>query len=562
MADSLQTMRQRAQTVWDAYWKGPGPRAAINFDTNGWAQGAPAVQRALEQELKRRGIQAPVVRVGGLGLCYLEPLVYLANGSQPFVVYGPVRPEDVPALVESHLAKGQPVREKALGTLGEGSLPGLPSIWEHPFLKPQVRLATRNFGVSDPESLDHYLARGGFAGLERALTMAPKAVIDTVGAAGLRGRGGAAFSTAQKWHFCANAKATPKYVVCNAEEGDSGSFMDRALIESDPFQLMESLVIAGYAMGCAAAYVSIRSLFELALRRARVAVAQMVERGLLGKSILGSSFSFEIIVQESGESYVAGEETALLAELEGDRAQPRARPPFPAQEGLWRRPTNVNNVKTLSYVPAILAQGPEAFTKVGTEKSKGTALVTLSGDVNRTGLVEVPMGYKVRDLVYEVGGGLLAGRQPKVLQMGGPLGGFLPGTMLDNGLDFESLQGTGGTLGSGGIVVAGDRRCVVDLMRCIIGFTQKESCGKCVPCRVGQTQLLEVYNRIASGRARPYELETIQQLCGTMAPGSLCGHGQLTPNPINATIRHFKAEYDAHIHDKQCPTGVCAMRPD
>ena len=559
MAESLQTMRQRAQPTWDRYWKGPGPRAAVNFDTNGWALGAPAVQRALEQELQRRGIPAPVTRVGGLGLCYLEPIVYLAAASQPFVVYGPVKPEEVPALVESHLVKGQPVREKALGTLGDGSLPGLPSIWEHPFLKPQVRLATRNFGVIDPESLDHYLARGGFAGFERALAAAPKAAIDYVREAGLRGRGGAAFSTAQKWSFCASAQGAPKYVVCNAEEGDTGSFMDRALIESDPFQIMEALLIAGYAMGCAEAYVSIRAMFELALRRAQLAVRQMKEQGLLGKNVLGSGFSFEIIVQESGESYVAGEETALLAELEGDRAQPRARPPFPAQEGLWRRPTNVNNVKTLAYVPAILAQGPQAFNGLGTERSKGTALITLSGDVARTGLVEVPMGYPVRDLVYQIGGGPASGHQPKVLQMGGPLGGFLPATMFDHGLDFESLQGTGGTLGSGGIVVAGEQRCVVDLMRLIVAFTQKESCGKCVPCRVGQTQLLEVYNRIATGRARPHELETIQQICATMAPGSLCGHGQLTPNPINATIRHFKGEYDAHLRDKVCPAGVCPM---
>ena len=560
MAGSLESMRQQAQQKWATYWKGPGPRAAVNFDTNGWAMGAAQVQRALEQELSRKGIQTAVTRVGGLGLSYLEPIVYLATGAQPFVVYGPIRPDDVASMVESHFVRGQPLRDKALGTLGESPLPGLPSIWEHPFLKPQHRLATRNFGVIDPESIDHYLARGGFLGFERALGVAPKTVIDVVREAGLRGRGGAAFPTAQKWQFCATAKASPKYVVCNAEEGDSGSFMDRALIESDPFQLMESLAIAGYAMGCTEAYVSIRTLFELCLRRARNAVAQMKERGLLGKNILGSDFSFEIVVQQSGESYVAGEETALLAELEGDRAQPRARPPFPAQEGLWRRPTNVNNVKTLSYVPLILAQGPDVFSKVGTDKSKGTALVTLSGDVTRAGLVEVPMGYKVRDLLHEIGGGPVAGAQPKVLQMGGPLGGFLPASMLDHGLDFESLQGTGGTLGSGGIIVAGDRRCVVDLMRAIIVFTQKESCGKCVPCRVGQTQLLEAYDRMATGQARPRELETIQQICATMAPGSLCGHGQLTPNPINATIRHFKSEYQAHIDDRRCPAGVCPMR--
>ncbi len=531
----------------------------------GEAAGCESVLGALQSSLERHGVEANVSRVGCLGLCFAEPLldVQLPNG--PRIFYGNVTPESVEEIVASHLSQGNPVAALALGFLtnpddATGSSPpeGIPDLNLHPMRAVENRIALRNAGNIDPGDIYQYLAVGGYQALHKALTtMTPDETVAEVATAGLRGRGGAAFPAATKWRFLSGSNAPVKYVLCNCEEGDPGAFNDKAIVESDPHTLVEGILLAGYATGASHGYIFIRHGHDGPIDRAREAVRQATDLGFLGNSILGSDFDFELEVALTGDSYVAGEETALMEAIEGSRAMPRFRPPFPAQVGLFGKPTNINNVKTLAYVPEIISRGGEWFAGIGHEQSTGTAILCLTGDLNYTGMVEVPMGVNLKDVLYEVAGGIPGGKKLKLVQTGGPLGGVLGADNVDLLLDFEVFRNAGAILGSGGIIAADEDTCIVDLTRALIAFCQYESCGKCFPCRMGMSHLLEVLERICRLEGGDEDLALMRDIGENMQAGSLCGHGQLGFNPVSSALRYFGDEFDAHIIDRTCPTGRC-----
>ncbi len=531
----------------------------------GEAAGCESVLGALQSSLERHGVEANVSRVGCLGLCFAEPLldVQLPNG--PRIFYGNVTPESVEEIVASHLSQGNPVAALALGFLtnpddATGSSPpeGIPDLNLHPMRAVENRIALRNAGNIDPGDIYQYLAVGGYQALHKALTtMTPDETVAEVATAGLRGRGGAAFPAATKWRFLSGSNAPVKYVLCNCEEGDPGAFNDKAIVESDPHTLVEGILLAGYATGASHGYIFIRHGHDGPIDRAREAVRQATDLGFLGNSILGSDFDFELEVALTGDSYVAGEETALMEAIEGSRAMPRFRPPFPAQVGLFGKPTNINNVKTLAYVPEIISRGGEWFAGIGHGQSTGTAILCLTGDLNYTGMVEVPMGVNLKDVLYEVAGGIPGGKKLKLVQTGGPLGGVLGADNVDLLLDFEVFRNAGAILGSGGIIAADEDTCIVDLTRALIAFCQYESCGKCFPCRMGMSHLLEVLERICRLEGGDEDLALMRDIGENMQAGSLCGHGQLGFNPVSSALRYFGDEFDAHIIDRTCPTGRC-----
>ncbi|HEY5657415.1 MAG TPA: NADH-quinone oxidoreductase subunit NuoF, partial [Myxococcota bacterium] len=442
-------------------------------------------------------------------------------------------------------------------TMGEERLPGVPDLMETPMLKGQVRRVLRNCGFIDPGDIRHSLARGAYAGLQRALAMGPDARIDELDRAGLRGRGGAGFPVSRKWRFCFEAEGDTKYVVCNADEGDPGAFMNRSLLEGDPHALLEGMAIAGYAIGAAQGYIYCRAEYPLALERLRIALAQAEEYGLLGDDILGSGFSFRIKIKEGAGAFVCGEETALIASIEGKRGMPRPRPPFPAVSGLWGKPTIINNVESLACVSHILQKGAEWFAQYGTEKSKGTKTFALVGKVKRTGLVEVPMGTTLRELIFGIGGGVLGDKKFKAVQTGGPSGGCIPAELLDTPVDYDSLQAAGSIMGSGGLVVLDEDTCAVDFARYFLDFARKESCGECVPCRLGTKQLWQILEDITQGRGRPEDIDLLVEMGEAVKKGSLCGLGQTAPNPVLTAIRYFREEFEDHVLRKRCPAGVC-----
>jgi NADH-quinone oxidoreductase subunit F len=415
----------------------------------------------------------------------------------------------------------------------------------------------RNCGSIDPTNINHYIANGGYSGLKKALSIKPEDVIEELKKSGLRGRGGAGFPTWMKWNFCRNAPGKEKYIICNADEGDPGAFMNRSLLEGDPHSVLEGMVIGAYTIGAHNAYIYCRAEYPLALERLGIAIRQMEEYGFLGKNILGSGFDLHIKIKEGAGAFVCGEETSLIASIEGKRGMPRPRPPFPAIAGLWGKPTNINNVETWGDVAVIMQKGGEWYSQYGTEKSKGTKTFALVGKVERTGLVEVPLGIKLREIIYDVGGGILNGRKFKAVQTGGPSGGCLPASLLDSPVDYESLAAAGSIMGSGGMIVMDEDTCVVDMTRYFLTFTQAESCGKCVPCRVGTRHMLMILERITNGEGEPGDIELLQRLATTVKSGSLCGLGQTAPNPVLTTIRYFRKEYEDHIHKKKCPALVC-----
>ena len=436
--------------------------------------------------------------------------------------------------------------------------PGLRDLALHPMRAWENRIALRNAGNIDPLDIYQYISTGGYRALNHALLeMTPDDALQQVNESGLRGRGGAAFPTATKWRFLAGNPSRDKYVLCNCEEGDPGAFNDKAILESDPHTLVEGVILAGYATGASRGYIFIRQGHDGPIDRCRAAVRQAQELGLLGENILGSEFSFDIEVALTGDSYVAGEESALMEAIEGKRAMPRFRPPFPAQYGLFGKPTNINNVKTLSYVPEIVSKGGEWFASIGHERSTGTAILCLSGALNYTGMMEVPLGINLKDVLYDAAGGIRGGKQLKFLQTGGPLGGVLGADNVDVLLDFEVLRNAGAILGSGGIIAADEDTCVVDLTRALVAFCQYESCGKCFPCRMGMSHLLEVLERICSLEGEPEDLDLMRRTGENMQAGSLCGHGQLGFNPVSSALRYFPAEFEAHILEHRCPTGTC-----
>ena len=544
---------------------GVRPWLRIGTALCGQAAGADAVVAAVREALERQGVDARVSEVGCIGLCYAEPLLDVQLPGGPRIFYGNFDLERAGEVVESHVAGGAVVEQLALGFLapedaGDDFVPpsGLRDLALHPMRAWENRIALRNAGNIDPLDIYQYIATGGYRALHRALVeMTPDDALQQVNESGLRGRGGAAFPTATKWRFLAGNPSRDKYVLCNCEEGDPGAFNDKAILESDPHTLVEGVIIAGYATGASRGYIFIRHGHDGPIDRCRAAVQQAQELGFLGENILGSDFSFDIEVALTGDSYVAGEESALMEAIEGKRAMPRFRPPFPAQYGLFGKPTNINNVKTLAYVPEIVSKGGEWFANIGHERSTGTAILCLSGPLNYTGMMEVPLGINLKDVLNDAAGGIRGGKKLKFLQTGGPLGGVLGADNVDILLDFEVLRNAGAILGSGGIIAADEDTCVVDLTRALVAFCQYESCGKCFPCRMGMSHLLEVLERICDLEGEPEDLDLMRRTGENMQAGSLCGHGQLGFNPVSSALRYFPEEFEAHILEHRCPTGTC-----
>jgi NADH:ubiquinone oxidoreductase subunit F (NADH-binding)/(2Fe-2S) ferredoxin len=472
------------------------------------------------------------------------------------IFYAHVTVNDVPDIVNLHFIEGKPVERLFYKDPITGQ--SIPYHKDIKFYGMQHRIILRNCGRINPEKIEDYIATGGYDGLKKVLKgMTPEQVIAEVKKSGLRGRGGAGFSTGTKWELCAQNKADQKYMICNADEGDPGAFMDRSTMEGDPHTVLEGMTIAAYAIGASEGYVYIRAEYPLAVKRVRLAIKQAEEKGLSGNNILGGNFSFHIHVKEGAGAFVCGEETALMASIEGKRGMPRPRPPFPAVSGLWGKPTTINNVKSLASVPVIIAGGAEKYASVGTEKSKGTAVFALTGKIANSGLIEVPMGIQLRKIIYEIGGGILGGKKFKAVQTGGPSGGCLPAEHLDKMVDYETLSAAGAMMGSGGMVVMDEETCMVDVAHYFMSFIQSESCGKCVPCRVGTKQMLDILKRITEGEGKPEDISVLQKLCNDIKTGSLCQLGQTAPNPILTTMRYFMSEYEAHINEKFCTALVC-----
>ena len=519
------------------------------------SSGCRAVSDALRSELVRQGLEEEikVVETGCVGSCDLGPVVIVYPEG---VFYQKLKAEDVPGIVENHLLKGRPVEHLLYRRAATGEL--LPTLEQIDFFSRQQKIVLRNCGVIDPASIEECIARDGYQALAKVLTqMGPEQVIEEVKASGLRGRGGAGFPTGLKWQLVRAATGSPKYVVCNADEGDPGAFMDRSVLEGDPHSVIEAMAIAGYAVGAEQGYVYVRAEYPLAVERLSHAIVQAREYGLLGRGIFGASFDFDLDIRMGAGAFVCGEETALMASLEGRRGEPRPRPPFPAEQGLWGKPTLLNNVETYANIPSIILKGAAWYASFGTEKSKGTKVFALAGDISNTGLVEVPMGTPLGDIVYDIGGGTRGGRRFKAAQTGGPSGGCIPREMLNTPVDYESLKELGAIMGSGGLIVMDEDTCMVDLARFFLDFVQDESCGKCTPCRIGTKRMLEILTRITEGKGREGDIELLEELGKKIAESSLCGLGQSAPNPVLSTIRYFRDEYEAHIREKRCPAAVC-----
>ncbi len=519
------------------------------------SSGSQLIVNTLENEIKKNGLEqeVKVVRTGCFGLCALGPIMIVyPEGS----FYSMVKPEDIPEIVTEHLLKGRVVTRLLYQ---ETVTPdGIKSLNETDFYKKQHRSALRNCGVIDPENINEYIARDGYQALAKCLTeYTPEQVIQIVKDSGLRGRGGAGFPTGVKWSFAAANQADQKYVCCNADEGDPGAFMDRSILEGDPNVVIEAMTIAGYAIGASQGYVYVRAEYPIAVQRLSKAIEEAREIGMLGKNILGSGFDFDIDIRLGAGAFVCGEETALMTSIEGKRGEPRPRPPFPAVKGLFGKPTILNNVETYANVPQIILHGAEWFNSVGTEKSKGTKVFALGGKIHNTGLVEVPMGTTLREIVEEIGGGIPNGKKFKAAQTGGPSGGCIPESFFDIEIDYDNLLSIGSMMGSGGLIVMDEDTCMVDIAKFFLEFTVEESCGKCPPCRIGTKRLLEILDKITKGNGEMEDLDKLEELCYYIKENALCGLGQTAPNPVLSTLRYFRDEYVAHIKDKKCPAGVC-----
>ena len=510
---------------------------------------------ALETEIAAAGLsdEVKVVKTGCFGLCALGPIMIVyPEGS----FYSEVKPSDVPEIVQEHLLKGRIVKRLLYKeTVQENNVK---SLNETNFYAKQHRVALRNCGVINPENIDEYIGVDGYQALGKVLTeMTPQQVIDTLLASGLRGRGGAGFPTGKKWSFAAANQADQKYVCCNADEGDPGAFMDRSVLEGDPHVVLEAMAIAGYAIGASQGYIYVRAEYPIAVHRLQIAIKQAREYGLLGKDIFGTGFDFDIDLRLGAGAFVCGEETALMTSIEGHRGEPRPRPPFPAVKGLFQKPTILNNVETYANVPQIILKGADWFSSMGTEKSKGTKVFALGGKIKNTGLVEVPMGTTLREIVEEIGGGIPNGKKFKAAQTGGPSGGCIPAEHLDVPIDYDNLIAIGSMMGSGGLIVMDEDTCMVDIAKFFLEFTVDESCGKCTPCRVGTKRLYEMLDKITRGEGTLEDLDKMEELCYYIKNNSLCGLGQTAPNPVLSTLRYFRDEYIAHVVDKKCPAGVC-----
>ena len=519
------------------------------------SSGSAELIKRFEEQIAQNGLEkeVKVVRTGCFGLCEAGPVVIVYPEG---TFYSRIKVDDVDEIVSEHLLKGRIVqhliyKEKA----DEEQHSTLENI---DFYRPQLRLALRNCGRIDPENIDEYIAFDGYRALGKALTeMTPQQVIDEVLKSGLRGRGGAGFPTGKKWQFAAASKADQKYMVCNADEGDPGAFMDRSVLEGDPHAVLEAMAIGGYALGASVGYIYVRAEHPIAVKRLQIAIDQAREYGLLGEHIFGTDFNFDIFIRLGAGAFVCGEETALMHSIEGGRGEPKPKPPFPAVRGLFDKPTNINNVETLANIPQIILNGADWFTSIGTPKSTGTKVFALGGKINNTGLVEVPMGTKLRDIIYNIGGGIPNGKAFKAVQTGGPSGGCIPASQLDIPIEYDTLTAIGSMMGSGGMIVMDEDNCMVDIARFFLDFTVDESCGKCTPCRIGTKRMLEILERIVEGKGEPGDIEKLETLGKNIKETALCGLGQTAPNPVLSTIKYFRDEYEAHIYEKRCPAHHC-----
>lgn len=518
----------------------------IGMASCGIAAGAESIYKEIDDCLKKNSFDIPLVKVGCVGMCHNEPIMDILTKEGKYT-YGNLKPKDVSPIIESHL-KGREKKDKNLITK-----PGE----TYSYFEKQKKIVTENAGVIDPESIEEYIQMGGYKSLEQGLNMKPEEIIEEIKKSGLRGRGGAGFPTHLKWQFTAREKSKEKYIICNADEGDPGAFMDRSLLEGDPHRVIEGMIIGGWAISASEGYFYVRAEYPLAIKRLEIAIHQAREKGFLGKNILGNGFDFDIKIKKGAGAFVCGEETALLKSIQGERGMPRPRPPFPAQKGLWGKPTVINNVETWANIPWIIRNGGEALAEIGTKGSKGTKVFALAGKVKRGGSIEVPMGTTLREIIFDIGGGMEEDMEFKGVQLGGPSGGILPKEYLDTPVDYESLTKAGAIMGSGGMIVLSNHDCMVDTARFFLDFTQKESCGKCAPCRVGTKRMLEILDRIIEGKAEEEDLNKLSDLAEKVKEYSLCGLGQTAPNPVLTTLRYFKDEYLSHILESRCPAKVC-----
>lgn len=522
-------------------------KVRIGFGSCGIAAGGRKVMDKLTDLINNQDKPIEITPTGCIGMCFYEPIVDIIDNGYVHT-YANVTPAIAEEIFTSHIMGGKPLEQYIVST----------SAAQYPILKNQVRISLKNCGEINPENLDEYIAQDGYKALEKVITtMTPEQVIEEIKVSGLRGRGGAGFPTWFKWNAARQSKGDVKYVVCNADEGDPGAFMDRSVLEGDPHALLEGMIICGYAIGASEGHIYCRAEYPLAIKRLEIAIAAAKEKNLLGKNIMGTSFSFAMKIKKGAGAFVCGEETALIASLEGERGMPRLKPPFPAQSGFWGKPTNINNVETFANVPWILHNGGSHYAAYGTEKSSGTKVFALAGKIKNGGLVEVPMGMTLREVIYGIGGGILNDRDFKAVQMGGPSGGCIPKQLLDTPVDYDSINQTGAIMGSGGMIVMDDTTCMVDMARFFLDFTCKESCGKCIYCRIGTKRMLEILERITAGQGREGDIEKLEELSISVKDGSLCGLGQTAPNPVLTTLRYFRDEYIAHIRDKKCPSKAC-----
>lgn len=554
--NNFEAIRKKAIKEWQLLQNSPDPVVYIGLGSCGIASGADEVWKQVHKTIKKEKIKARILKVGCIGPCYLEPFLDIQKPGFPRVSFNNVDGKKSVKLITEFI-NGNESRHKPLGHFGSQGkeLDGIKSFWDQPMLKNQERIVLRNCGIIDPENINHYIARDGFTGLLKAFDLGHEGVIEEIKKSGLRGRGGAGFSTYKKWQLCREAKGSPKYLICNADEGDPGAFMNRSLMEGDPLAMLEGMVIAAYAIGANYGYIYIRAEYPLAIERLKIAIKQMKNFGLLGRNILDSGFSFEIRMKEGAGAFVCGEETALIASIKGERGMPKSRPPFPATSGLNGNPTTINNVETLATLPNILRKGGDWYSGFGTKTSKGTKTFALVGKIRRTGLIEVPMGTTLRKIIFDIGGG--PQKNFKAVQTGGPSGGCLSEEFLDLPVDYESLTEAGSIMGSGGLIVMDEHTCMVDVAKYFLKFTSQESCGKCTPCRIGTTRILEILEKITQGKAETKDIEILENLAHTVKNGSLCGLGQTAPNPVLTTLKYFKNEYLEHIENNRCPAAVC-----
>jgi len=529
----------------------------IGMATCGLASGAMGVKVGFEEALSQAKVNAHIIPVGCLGHCYAEPLVIIDKPGFPPILYHDVTPGKARLLVKAFLEEGDPVFEHVLGAMEENDM--IPSVLEFQRFNQEKKVVMENSGLIDPEDIYQYIEKGGYSALVKTLTLEPEKIIDEIQKSGLRGRGGAGFSTGMKWQLVRDAKRGNKIIICNADEGDPGAYMDRAILESNPHQVIEGIAIAGYAVGANRAIIYVRAEYPLAVKMIENAIGHSKKVGLLGKKILGTDFDLDITVFQGSGAFVCGEETALMESIQGKRGTPQPRPPYPSQKGLWEKPTLINNVKSVASIPPIVRNGAQWYRGIGTDKSPGTAIFSVVGNILHPGLVEIPMGVTLRTLIFDICGGIPNQKKFKAVQIGGPSGGCLPESFLDTPIDFDSLTQAGAMMGSGGMVVMDEDACMVDVARYFLDFTQKESCGKCTFCRIGTKHLLDILERITRGQGRDGDIELLERLSLDVKEGSLCGLGKTAPNPVLTTIKYFRDEYEAHVSEKRCPAMMCRV---